>query len=523
MNRRTYLKLAGVAAASASLAGCSEVLEEDTTTEEPTETGTETPVPERTATETPDPTDPERYELPFERVVNVAEAGADATGGQPIDDVLTSQAENGTLLYFPPGRYLLQEGKKFSEFENLGFVGQDATVVPPDGDTGFMFVFGTESPGSARGLLFEGITFDFRARGTGPFALNALVDDDVYVRDVEIRGRHEGNRPALGMAIMAADGTGLVERARFPDGGPAGTRPVGIFVHPFSLGELTFRDCRVEGFPNNGIYASRSKGPVKVEGGRFRNNDISQVRLGSAGSYARDVDIVVDDVRDGDRNQRGIWLRHPDGVTVENCRVRVSESLGTAVEITGGRAATVRDTDIKVDASRLAVRIKEKASARDGDVVLENVSITGSASGETEEYAIVCNRDGAVFRNVDVEQVGPNRSGLRINAANCLVDGGRWVAARRPIAVTVWRETVENTCFARIKGVTALRATTVSDPGAALKLSTYPDAGFDGGAPVTYCIGGPTVLDAMGESGRFLVVVNDVRDGNVVGRVVVQR
>jgi hypothetical protein len=41
----------------------------------------------------------------FDRVVNMREAGADPTGGEPIDPIVDCYTESGTLLFFPPGEY----------------------------------------------------------------------------------------------------------------------------------------------------------------------------------------------------------------------------------------------------------------------------------------------------------------------------------------------------------------------------------------------------------------------------------
>lgn len=36
-------------------------------------------------------------------------------------------------------------------------------------------------------------------------------------------------------------------------------------------------------FPDNGVYASQAEGPVHVVGGRYENNDVSNVRVGGDG------------------------------------------------------------------------------------------------------------------------------------------------------------------------------------------------------------------------------------------------
>jgi len=80
-----------------------------------------------------------------------------------------------------------------------------------------------------------------------------------------------------------------VERYRNPDGGANGSG--GIFVGGDSRGETMFKACEINHAHDNGIYGSDPGesygygGPVYVEHGRFFNNNISGVRLGSDDSY----------------------------------------------------------------------------------------------------------------------------------------------------------------------------------------------------------------------------------------------
>ena len=41
----------------------------------------------------------------YDRVVDITEAGADNSGEEPIDDVFAEEAQDDTLLKFPPGTY----------------------------------------------------------------------------------------------------------------------------------------------------------------------------------------------------------------------------------------------------------------------------------------------------------------------------------------------------------------------------------------------------------------------------------
>src|SRR5699024_5506706 len=91
---------------------------------------------------------------------------------------------------------------------------------------------------------------------------------------------------AFNPMVRSSGGKGMVENIVLHNEGRMGAYSrVGVWIGQENKGTITLRNCNVEGFSGNGVYASRTPGVVKVEGGLYKNNDLSQVRIGSAGSY----------------------------------------------------------------------------------------------------------------------------------------------------------------------------------------------------------------------------------------------
>ncbi|WP_255149566.1 hypothetical protein [Halorarius halobius] len=376
-------------------------------------TTTETATGTETGTGTPYP-----YTERFDRVVDVRQRGADPTGNEPINDVLEANRGNDTLFFFPPGTYLMSDPWVVREFSNVGVVGRDATVTIPPGYKNYLFAFG--EPDSARGLLFEGVDFDCSARDSGARVLEARIDDGLEVRDVTVRGVQEVDFAATRFDITSESGRGVVERLRLPDGGVAHSRAVGCYVGDQSYGALEFVDCRMESFPNNGLYASSSKGPLVVRGGYYANNGIASVRVGNGG-VVRNVRVRCDAGDNGFENMRGIRLRNGASARVENCTVElidVTYSDGAIVVEEWLESATVRDTTVRIDTDGIAaLRVKPPAptattAASRPALTCRGVDIVGSAA---DNAAVSVNsRNGCLFRDVSIQQSGRRRNGIHL-------------------------------------------------------------------------------------------------------------
>lgn len=359
----------------------------------------------------------------YEHVVDMVEAGADNSGGEPIDDVFEEHANDDTLLEFPTGEYRANHLVLY-DLTHFAMVGEDATLVP--GDRYDEYEADWISGMADRDVRIENFTLDTTGDGVSP-QVDVNADDDLVIRNIYKKGRQDEGGVALGFSTNTADGTALVENVRAPDGG----KSVGLYIQ--SAGPVTVRNCHLAGFENNGLYASMGSGAVHVEGGTFRNNNIAQVRLGCANSSVRGATIEVDRRVPADRdivNMRGVRISDgPGPVVVEDCEFRMTggEGSGAIVGAFDGGTFHVNDSRIHVgseyttlgsDGSRTSfgIFVDDSTDGVPGERTVENVSITG---GGDFRSAILLRRDDNTVRNTCIEQYGEGRNGITlVNAEN---------------------------------------------------------------------------------------------------------
>lgn len=335
MHRRKLLKMGAAAAgtglvASWALSGVRP---------EPTSPGAAPKSTPRTQDSPPAPPTPQRaprHGISFDRVVNaVDDLGMDPTGGEPIDAAMDETYDDSTLVTFPPGRYLVREQHEWDQgVSGFGLLGTGASR----GEVEFVFPPGNEGVpdpanytflrvNSGRNHLLENLTIqqtDDLITGVGTVF---HLEDGLKLIDVEFAGFDPGMQHAPGFSVIAGmterDGVGIIRRFVSVDGGvvdtyPARKTPIGAFrAH---LGELRIEDAHIEESGSHSLYVSRTPGCVRVEGGLFRNNDNSNLRVSGGGhpskrSWVKDsrIEIDVDEVEqlpDGERYQglRGMWI-----------------------------------------------------------------------------------------------------------------------------------------------------------------------------------------------------------------------
>jgi hypothetical protein len=168
-------------------------------------------------------------------------------------------------------------------------------------------------------------------------ASNAEVEitgsgSDWVIRDIGIKGKcTSDDKDQMITAEVDSGSTGLIENVYLGDGAVDGYQG-GMFVSLEHAGTLTIRNCNVQEWPDNGIYASApgrdtdrndaGLGEVHIENCYAKNNNTDCYRLGTDGSYVRDsVAHVNGDVPDkgGAENARGVWVKEGGTVDIENC------------------------------------------------------------------------------------------------------------------------------------------------------------------------------------------------------------
>lgn len=415
-DRRTYLKAAGTAAASVPLLG-----------------GEAAGAVERRGME-------------FGRVVNmVEEMGCDPTGGQPCDGALRRAAGSNTLLVFPAGTYYFTDENSIMGREDLGIVGRGNVTftVPENFNRRLLKIAG------GHGLLVENITIDQTAAGATP-GLMLGAADGLQIRDVEVVGRgiHPALEPdgpdvgdpdvehALDPIVESPDGEGVVENFVARNEGLMGSYGRGgVFVGRSHKGTLTFRNCHISGFSGNGMYASRTPGTVQVEGGTFRNNDLSQVRIGSPDSYVRGATIEVDTRDSNSPNPRG--MLNGSGVRLEGGGFDLSGAQVLDCDITiaatnnsdGGVVAYGNYGDFAVENSRIQVDVDRTAAIKahppgaGGNVpsgptaaTIRNVSMTGTADHASD--VLLQGRPDSVVEGCCIHDRGASRVGVLLEGSD---------------------------------------------------------------------------------------------------------
>ena len=365
-----------------------------------------------------------RHSDEFGTVVNAVAAGADPTGEDPINEVLERYANDDTLISFSEGTYRL-EPIELSEFSNFGIAAADTNWPTFVGEPGNCFNGGSSYVRFNRveDFLLDGITFDFTEDSTGG-TIRIVATGDTTVANVGASGRCEGQIAQFRFDVIEEDARAVVDNLHI-ENERRDEWLTGIFVGRPHAGELVFRNCNVEGYTDNGLYASApgledgAGGPVHVEGGTYRNNNVANVRLGSEGSTASDVTSISDtsppSSGDVTANARGFRLRSGQGQLIEDCTVRVTRNSkfthgGIVFHETNG-GATVRETTVEVDRNDTpAIRLFERDNRHTETPVFDGVEVSGTANNGMS--VLVSGRDETVFRNCTIEGTGTERNGI---------------------------------------------------------------------------------------------------------------
>ncbi|EMA44080.1 hypothetical protein [Halococcus saccharolyticus] len=394
----------------------------------------------------------ERHGIRFKTVLHaVDDLGMDPGGNEPIDGKLSDAAADYTLIVFPDGAFAKHEKTVHTGLQNFGLCGQDATrFVAPEGFNGKFVVID-------RGMntLFENIDVDLRANNATP-GLHLGAQEGLDVRHVRYRGQgiHPDSTPrgegsgnpdvanALNAHVRAPDGTGRIKHVIAHNAGLMGAYNegdgrVGIFTGQANEGTLTIEGCNFEGFPNNGLYTSRTNGAVRVEGGLFRNNDISQVRLGSKGSYVQNALLEVD-MRDSRSpnpeaalNTRGVRFDGPKskvhGAEARDCTIRIADtphSGGAVVANQDTGAFGVRNVRIRIDTGGVRGVVGKQpcgignrsSPPTPHAATIEQVGIVGR--GGAASAVRLVDRPSSTIDKLCVSCDGNNRTGVRCTGSS---------------------------------------------------------------------------------------------------------
>ncbi|MFC7214710.1 right-handed parallel beta-helix repeat-containing protein [Saliphagus sp. GCM10025334] len=414
-----------------------------------------------------------QYDGEYRHVVNVVEAGADNTGNKSITPVLRNLRNDNTLFYFPPGRYYMDSQLRFTGFDNVAFIGNDATLVPAnyynfEGPRYRLFRLGVGyRPG--RRLRFEGFDVDQTAPDTGIRVIEAHVSDHLEVRDINIEGQHDSGTWGPGLFnVTSSSGYGIVERFRAPHGGEwidntptAGERwrgPTGIIANQ-NAGTLEFKHCTLGAFPDNGLYAAGGSGKIIVSGGTYRNSNGANLRIGGNGSEINWPTVRIDDTRPEDAAQRGIRIENGKNLRIKGAAVEVTSPMPTSHAISAmSTCDSARIERVRIDMQGNDVNHGIVVSPNCGEVTIVDTKINHETAGGypvwirntsatdrvLAEYLTITGKAGDASGFRDAIRV--ERDNCRFNATE-VDQSSRRGASRNGITstaddLTVWKSTL---------------------------------------------------------------------------------
>ncbi|MFC7215813.1 right-handed parallel beta-helix repeat-containing protein [Saliphagus sp. GCM10025334] len=419
-----------------------------------------------------------QYDGEYRHVVNVVEAGADNTGNKSITPVLRNLRNDNTLFYFPPGRYAMDSQLRFTGFDNVAFIGNDATLVPAnhynfDGPKYRLFRLGVNyRPG--RRLRFEGFDVDQTAPDTGIRVIEAHVSDRLEVRDINIKGQHDSGTWGPGLFnVTSSSGYGIVERFRAPHGGEwinntptAGERwrgPTGILANQ-NAGTLEFKRCTLGAFPDNGLYAAGGTGKIIVSGGTYRNSNGANIRVGGNGSEINWPTVRIDDTRPEDEGQRGIRIENGQNMRIKGAAVEITSPMPTSHAIsTMSTCDSARIERVHLDLQGNDVNHGIVVSPNAGEITIVDTKINHETSGG---YPLWIRNTSATDRVLaeyltitgKAGDASGLRDGIRVGRDNCrfnvieVYQPGQNGATRNAITstandLTVWESTLRASKF----------------------------------------------------------------------------
>lgn len=178
---------------------------------------------------------------------------------------------------------------------------------------------------------------------------NGGGDGSVHLRNLKISG--EFGKGGMKFAVTDPNSSMIVENIEMTDGNQSESlgfeTSAAMFVPTSHAGTLYIRNCNLQNFGNNGVYASAPGLPPRggrlgrtiVEGGYYKNNNIANVRVGGKDSAVRKIVSIQDGGAppiDDKENARSLWVKDRVTATVEECDIVHSDSSGGCVVLGGG-------------------------------------------------------------------------------------------------------------------------------------------------------------------------------------------
>jgi hypothetical protein len=376
----------------------------------------------------------------FDRVVDaVDDLGMDPNGNEPIDSKLDRGWSSGTLIEFPAGEYLVTREHGFFGDSNVGMVGKtgdrsDVEFVFPDGyDDRFLTVR------HGRNWLFGDFTIQQSGDRVTGVGCAFGVDDNATIRNIEIAGFNPRNRQR-GLALVVYDSGGTMDLNGYVRAGrsavgsyPSGTQA--LLVPTQHQGTLNVRNARIENAGENGIYASRCPGNVRISNSYFANNDIASVRIAGSGSFVKNSTFVVDTASAGNPgsydNARGLWVESGSkgytGGRVVDCDFVLRSAGNSGGLLRVGSSAgdlTVENCRFRNE-TRYPTLVADPPSRVGGSapITVRGSSFTSNGADPRQDYGAIGleRRDGSLVSGCCISAGGSQDGVVVRNSGGCTV------------------------------------------------------------------------------------------------------
>ena len=382
----------------------------------------------------------ERNGIAFDRVVDATD-DLGIGDGDRVDDALGDAAsDDGTLVQFPPGEYLVA-GSMSLRANNFGIESttgnrEDVVFKPVSGNAPTMF----RPKDDPSGFYVGAVTLDRRDEWDSSLTLmRGNFSDKVYVTDLLVDGwAPDGGEQLLIFNIVDSSGSALVDGVtrRGPSQFPAypGTT-ITIFNGRGTVGDVTYRNLEIHNATESGLYAGKARGTTRVEDSYFKNCAHSAVRVTGNDSWVKNTTVVMDldDLHpdamtvdpEGIELNRGIWTQSNDvergGPLIEDCEIIINNAGDGIAGVlnhgdTGG--LELRNTRIVCNQDDIRpVLVQDESTSKAGtpyEALLDGVSITGPGSGKPAIE--IQDRDGTTIRNCCIQM--PNTDGIRFEGTS---------------------------------------------------------------------------------------------------------
>jgi|GEM_PF-1637555 hypothetical protein len=285
--------------------------------------------------------------------------------GEAIDSYLENYWNSGTHVQIPGGTYSLSSGSSL----NIS-ASSDAWLEGVD-----------EGNGAQVTLTGGSQNCSITANGC-----------NVRVENITMSGSVDSDR--IRPSATTSGSTLTFIRFERPDGVSSdGDDAEGMFVPNTHAGELWLVDCWIEGFADNGLYASvpgnsdGAGGSTHVRGGLYRNNNVANIRLGGPGDSCKGA-VSVHDGRapvhsNGGHLQRGVWIReHGTDILFEDVDIYYSYTGSSDYQPfvvdprDSGGSGQIIDSRVYNDTSYNAITIDSAAGTWSGS----GTHLTGSGN-----------------------------------------------------------------------------------------------------------------------------------------------